>query len=167
MKFWVLAGRFAISFLLASILILPIVLAQNCTNCTVTMVNVEDGKTGTILSITLYLIIGFIALYFIPRITTTPDKKLQATYASIVGDAWRRGIYACCLLMYYIMGVWVYQAAVGNGIEITWLFTLSATLFSIVMFLLFGYCMLKLIADGIALVMRRIDAERYGRNWRD
>jgi hypothetical protein len=160
---WRQACRFAALFLLASLLVIPIVSQSTLAY----VASATDGINGVEISVTLYLIVGFIALYFIPHIKKDPDKNLQTTWKGIVGDAWRRGIYALCLLMYYTMGVWVYQSAVDIGIEITWLFVMLTDIIEIIMFLWFAYCMIKLIADAWALVAKRIEAERYRRDWRD
>lgn len=156
------------TLMLCAVAIMLSFTARAQTNCSITTVTIQDGGNGSIFGGIVYLLVGFAALYFLPRLIGSPDVEEKiGSWKSLVKDAWTRGMYMGAILVYFVTGSWLYQNAADNGIEMTWLFEMLAYLISIVLAVMLIYMLLKLVSDLINMVRTYSDAERSGRNYRD
>ena len=156
------------SFLiLLLILTTTTVLAETPTNCSITTVTVQDGGNGTIFGGIVFILVGFAALYFMPKIIGNPDQALKDTWKGILDDTWRRGVYIGMILLYLIAGSWLYQNAADNGIEMTDMFIMFVNIINVLLYVLLAWMLLKIIIDVVQLIKKYTEAERYGRNYKE
>ena len=134
------------------------------TNCSVTTVTVQDGGSGTIFSGMIWLMCGFAALFVMPKYFGIPNiDRTMASWKELVSDAWHRGIYVLTILVYWIAGFWLYQNAIDNSIEISWMTTMFSYLISIILFVILIYMMLCIVRDCLGMIHMYSESERLKR----
>ncbi len=121
------------------------------------------GTEGLILGTTIYLLAGFFTLLLMPKWVGTPDPSLRKTWKLILADIWKRMCYAFALLAYWMLGAFLYNMADFLGVDFRWLFDLMTDAFSIVIFVMLIYMVLKIVADGINLIKTAVTDQEYGR----
>jgi hypothetical protein len=121
------------------------------------------GTEGLILGTTLYLLAGFFTLLLMPKWVGTPDPSLRKSWKNILSDIWKRMCYAFALLAYWMLGAFLYNMADFLGVDFRWLFDLMTDAFSIVIFVMLIYMILKIVADGIYLIKTAVSDQEYGR----
>jgi hypothetical protein len=121
------------------------------------------GTEGLILGTTCYLLAGFFTLLLMPKWVGTPDPSLRKSWKNILSDIWKRMCYAFALLAYWMLGAFLYNMADFLGVDFRWLFDLMTDAFSIVIFVMLIYMILKIVADGIFLIKTAVSDQEYGR----
>jgi hypothetical protein len=121
------------------------------------------GTEGLILGTTCYLLAGFFTLLLMPKWVGTPDPSLRKSWKNILSDIWKRMCYAFALLAYWMLGAFLYNMADFLGVDFRWLFDLMTDAFSIVIFVMLIYMILKIVADGIYLIKTAVSDQEYGR----
>ena len=122
------------------------------------------GTEGLVLGTTLYLLAGFFTLLFMPKWVGVPEPDLRKTWKQILSDIWRRMCYCFALVAYWVCGAYLYNMADFLGIDFLWLFQLATDAFTIVIFVMLIYMIIKIAADGIYLMKTAVMNSEYGRH---
>jgi len=131
----------------------------NTTNIAITMPASTDGVS---FGMTIYLLVGFVALLFGPIMAGTITLKEAMTTEKLLNDTIRRSFYIMAILAYLATGAWLYQDTASLGIDVGWIVTTLVVMLGVVLFCLAIYLLFRIMFDSIRLAISYTKSRKYG-----